>query len=401
MPDQSLRVRELRSLYSNVVAAAREQRLDDAIRGFRRLLRLAGDEAPDLASDCRANLGACYLAKGMVDEAIVELRRATELSPANLSAGCALAELYDQCGRRAEAIAQFEALLRRAPGHHEARCGLWRCYVGGGEYDNAIGVCRAALQVDPTDPLARADLAIALYLSGRSAEAAAVVDEAGTDLPRDADRLCDLAEIMLAEGRPEDGARLLAMTVELDPAHENGILRLAEARVMLGDYDDAVRLCRTSQRQGAQRIPVLDVLLLACERKGDGDACVEYASELARLAPLDPYAHYRLANAWQRLGNYIEAMQRYALAAELAAADDELRESAYEAMEALDSIQQHQVVALASNDIAFRLALKRDPAEALERHGFRLTEVGMHLLASLEIDDLPGAAGRSDRRTSH
>lgn len=401
MPHKDAGSEKLEALYAGAVAAARERRLDEAIRRLQQVLTLRSGVSEHLAAKCRRELGACYAEMGLLDEAIAELRAVVAADPADVQAGCQLASLYGRCGRHQEAIAEFRALLQRAPRSSEARSALCMCYIEQGDYQRAVETARHALKLDPASATARVDLAVALKHQGSLDEANAALDEVQGELPADPDRLCEMAEIRMSEGRLAQATAILHRALEVAPYHEAAIEMLAEAYVHLDDCPKAIETCQRSRRAGAARIPILDIMILASERSGELDAWLQYATELVQLCPMDAYAHYRLGVACQRRGDYPAAMERYGLAADLAGDDQQVAQSAEEAIEALDSIQQQQILALAGSNPVFRLQLQRDLEAALRDHGFRLTDEGMHLLASLDIEDLSRGPGPVRGGTVH
>ena len=110
------------------------------------------------------------------------------------------------------------------------------------------------------------------------------------------------------------------------------------------------------------------------------------ALELVQLAPGDPYAHYRSGLILQRLARYPEAMRRFELAWELGRSDEQIRQAAREAAEALEGLQIQQILSLASADPVFRLELQRNPDESLAERGFALSDMGKTMLLSLDLE---------------
>jgi hypothetical protein len=90
-------------------------------------------------------------------------------------------------------------------------------------------------------------------------------------------------------------------------------------------------------------------------------------------APLDTYAHYKLAMIEQRLGNYPGAVERLYIAANVAEPDDDMAFAAREALRALDAMQLQQVLALLEVDLEFRLSLRSHAESALRERGFVLS----------------------------
>lgn len=388
-------------MYAGALAAVRERRLDEAIQRLEQVLTLPGGVSDSLVANCRRELGLCYAEKGMLDRAIAELKAALAADPGDVRAGCHLASIYDRCGRRQEAIAECQALLQRAPACAEARSALWTYYIEQGDYQRAAETARRALRSDPECAAAHIDLAVALKHQGLLDEANAVLDQIAGKLPPQAGRLCELAEMRLLAGRLGDAMAALRRALEVDPHHEVAIEMLAETCLLADDCQQAIEVCQGSRRRGAERVPILDILVAACERLGDTDLWLGYARELVQLCPMDAYAHYRLGAALQHRGDYPAAMERYALAADLAAGDEQVAQSAAEAIETLDTIQQQQILALAASNSVFRLRLARDPERALREHGFQLTEEGLHLLMSVDMDELSRVPGSGHPGGSH
>jgi tetratricopeptide (TPR) repeat protein len=143
-------------------------------------------------------------------------------------------------------------------------------------------------------------------------------------------------------------------------------------------------------------IPLLALLATACEYAGEILKARDAAGRWAEAAPLDPYAHYKLALLEQRLQNYPAAAERLQMAASLAGADDDVRHAVRDAVNALDAIQLQQVAALREVDLSFRVKLSIDPEEALDERGFSLSPGALRKLLSAEdaADPIPAAYPR-------
>jgi tetratricopeptide (TPR) repeat protein len=146
----------------------------------------------------------------------------------------------------------------------------------------------------------------------------------------------------------------------------------------------------------AADIPLLALLATACEYAGEVAKARDAAGRWVEAAPLDPYAHYKLALLEQRLQNYPAASERLRMAASLAGVDDDVLHAVRDAMGALDALQLQQVAALREVDISFRVKLTMQPEDALEERGFSLTPQGMRQLLSADdaADPIPPAYPR-------
>ncbi len=410
-------------MYHHAVCAAEQDRTHEAIRRFRSLLRMTARRRPApptervrpltrtrwrrlkshraLAAACRVNLATCYVEQGLLPEAVTELETAVKLQPQNFEAACQLGHAYERTGEAAKAMQQFRAVLREEPECAEAHTGLSRCHSRGGRYARAIRECEMALEISPECHSARAELAIALKRSGRVGEALRAVEEIADKLPSEPARVHELAELWLKAKQPGRAARALESLSAGGQHCEATIKALAEAYIALGEYGNALEACAKSRAAGTDRIPILDLTVMAYEQIGDIPNALVTITELVQVAPLDGYAHYRMGAILQRSGDFSNAMARYAMAAELAADDDDVRDESEEAIETLDAIQLQQIVALASANVVFRAKLGRDIEGTLREYSFRVTDAAIGMLGSLDMEDLVPPAGDVDRRMSH
>ena len=423
MRSKSASIRGLEALYQHAVSAAEQDRTDEAIRRFRSLLRMTARRrsAPPtervrslrrtrwrrlkshraLAAACRVNLATCYVEQGLLTKAVAELEAAVKLQPQNFEAACQLGHAYERTGEAAKAMQQFRAVLRREPECAEAHTGLSRCHSRGGRYARAIRECEMALEICPDCHSARAELAIALKRSGRVSEALRAAEGMADKLPSEPARVHELAELWLKAKQPSRAVRALESLLARGQRCEATIKALAEAYITLGEYAKALEACAKSRAAGTDRIPILDLAVMAYEQIGDIPNALVAITELVQVAPLDGYAHFRMGAILQRSGDFNNAMARYAMAAELAADDDDVRDEAEEAIETLDAIQLQQIVALASANVVFRAKLGRDIESTLREYSFRVTDAAIGMLGSLDMEDLVPPAGDVDRRMSH
>jgi len=175
-----------------------------------------------------------------------------------------------------------------------------------------------------------------------------------------------------------------------------GMVRAIETLMAEGNTDAVTRACDMIEERtcGAgvpprpSDIPLLAILATACEFTGEVARAREAANRWVLAAPLDPYAHYKLALVEQRLKNYPEASRRLYLAASLAGPDDDVLYAVRDALSALDVLQLQQIIALREVDYEFRLQLQSSPESALEAKGFALSAGAFQQLLAHRDDDL-------------
>lgn len=139
-------------------------RLDDAIDHFTKAIEIKPDEASVLD-----NLGSALLQKGNLDEAIVLYQKALELKPAQASIHYNLANALLARGEVDQAIAEYESTLAINPNHTDAQNNLGAVLFQRGKLEQAIDHYQKALEVNPQDVRAEANLAWALATSPQSA----------------------------------------------------------------------------------------------------------------------------------------------------------------------------------------------------------------------------------------
>ena len=172
------------------------------------------------------------------------------------------------------------------------------------------------------------------------------------------------------------------------------IIATVEKHMSAGHFQDAADICATELTASPSDIPLLALLTAACEHAGEVGKARAAAVRWVEAAPLDSYAHYKLAMIEQRLHNYPAATERLQIAATIAEPDDDVAFAAREALRALDTLQVQQVEALAEVDLSFRVGLSSDPEGVLEERGFALSLQALHqLLIAYELAP-PGPAGR-------
>jgi protein O-mannosyl-transferase len=138
--------------------------LDDAIGHFTQAIEIKPDEASVLD-----NLGSALLQKGNLDEAIVLYQKALELKPTQASIHYNLANALLARGEVDHAVAEYEATLAINPNHTDAQNNLGAVLFQQGNLEQAIDHYQKALEINSKDIRAEANLAWALATSPQSA----------------------------------------------------------------------------------------------------------------------------------------------------------------------------------------------------------------------------------------
>jgi len=164
-------------------------------------------------------------------------------------------------------------------------------------------------------------------------------------------------------------------------------LRLAEIGASLGDG----ALISIEQRQRDRKADhARDVLSAAYFQSGQLDQALRITDEMIVLDPTDAANHFKRGVLLQQKGRIAGAIQAFSRVVAMAP-ESEAAEESRAAIEMLDNYQIRQVIARAVEDMPFRLALLRDPAEAVNSRGYVLSERGIMALARVPLADLPPA----------
>ena len=173
----------------------------------------------------------------------------------------------------------------------------------------------------------------------------------------------------------------------------NKIIDEVRQEMAAGNFQAAARACSSELAVSPSHVPLLALLTAACEHAGDVHEARKAALRWVQAAPLDAYAHYKLAMLEQRLQHYRTAVERLKVAMHISGPDDEVRVAAAEAMHALEALQLQQITALREVDICFRLKLNSDPVGALVERGFHVSRDALQRLQRGD-DDPRGARPR-------
>ncbi len=415
------RVKSIQRLYQAGQALVRQHKYDQAITRFRRItgsdvhtLPLPGG-IPDTGPaeeggnpalravflQAHVSLAVCYSEKGMFQEAISVLNRATQIDPDNVDTLCALGWVYRRNGMLDQAVEAFEQALQRNPRCARAQKSLASLAMQQGRYDDAIALCRRAVEADPENSQAHIELSHALQEAGRHSEALDVVRRAVTLDGANLEHLLRAITLLREGGFREDALLGLewAVTICEEPAVR---LALAECYLDLDRNREATEECQRVLRTRPRDLRALDLLQTAFLKEGDMRPALRIAYRQALLCPLDPMNFFRMAVLHQQLGDIRQAMDNYERVVSMEDAyGADLADRAREALDMLDGLQLRQVLMLASDDPVFRARLNRDPQGAAAQRGFFLSESGLAMLQHLELDRLPAMQMAWLRKTYH
>lgn len=265
-----------------------------------------------------------------------------------------------------------------------------------GRVEDAVALGEEAVGAAPHYLRAIAGLVAALKQAGRDDDAKRVLNEVPPDTSGSSADVLAIARICLREGVQATAREVLRSALEADPTRHRVAELLASTYYAEGDIAGVVAVCEPFRMRGKATPTLLRLLSAAYEKLDDLEAAANCAALYAEAAPLDPNGHYHLATLEHRAGNARQALERYYLAIDLSGGDGELEMSASDGIRSLDALQLRQIATLVASDATFRIAVERDAQVALDERGFALSEEGLAVLSSLDLEAMgrPGAAGR-------
>lgn len=148
------------------------------------------------------------------------------------------------------------------------------------------------------------------------------------------------------------------------------------------DYHGAVDASKALIRIAPRYLPARDALGAAYVGLGDVPSAVRVANDMIRIDPNGAPHHFKKGLLCEYQGQNSLAIEEFARVADMAA-DPDLRHSAEEHLQALESTQASDIVALAVDDVVFRTALLQDAREAAMSRGFNMSETGWDALEDL------------------
>jgi tetratricopeptide (TPR) repeat protein len=188
-----------------------------------------------------SNLGSFLTARGSVNEAIADFRKALELWPDQSKDHNNLGKALVQQGRMAEAMDQFQIALKISPNDPDAESNLGAALLQEGKSEQAVSQLRQAVEKSPRHAQAHINLGNALLQTG-DADGALAEYQRTLELPFDhAESHYSIASALRQKGDVEAAIIHYRKALELRPDYANAHNNLANALRQQGQIQEAVR----------------------------------------------------------------------------------------------------------------------------------------------------------------
>ena len=188
-----------------------------------------------------SNLGSFLSARGNVNEAIADFRKALELWPDQSKDHNNLGKAFVQQGRMTEAMNEFQTASRISPNDPDAESNLGAALLQQGKFAEAISQLRQAVEKSPRHAQAHINLGNALLQTG-DADGALAEYQKTLELPFDhAESHYSIASALRQKGDVDAAIIHFRKALELRPDYANAHNNLANALRQQGQILEAVR----------------------------------------------------------------------------------------------------------------------------------------------------------------
>jgi len=274
-----------------------------------------------------SNLGSFLSARGNVDEAIRDFRKALELWPNQSKDHNNLGKALVQKGRIAEAMDHFQTALRVSPEDPDTESNIGAASLQQGDADEAISHLRRAVEKWPRHAQGHINLGNAL-LQNREIDAAIAEYEKTLALPFDhAESHYSIGTALRQKGDVEEAIVHYRKALELRPDYANAHNNLGNALRQQGRTEEAVHEYEAALKSEPDSILAGNNLawILATSPNAsvrDGAKAVQLAQQANRLSGgSDPIILHTLAAAYAENRQFSEAVNAAQRALELADAN--------------------------------------------------------------------------------
>ncbi len=218
-------------------SALAEGRAGDAVRHYRRALRVA----PDVA-EVQHNLAAVLARLSRREEAVEAARRGLASRPDFAPLQVALANLLSEAGQFDAARTHFQAALRQDDKLAAAWSGLAGVAMAQGAYEEASGNYQESLRLSPKNPVAMNNLAICQQRLGHAHEALALYRDLAVLNPELGQVQNNLGQVLQGLGRHDEAVaafrRALELAQRLDERLDNVAPFLMQSLMYQCAWDD-------------------------------------------------------------------------------------------------------------------------------------------------------------------
>ncbi|MGC4073947.1 MAG: tetratricopeptide repeat protein [Nibricoccus sp.] len=280
--------------------------IDDAIRHFERALEILPSHG-----NAHGNLGHALMEKGRFDAALASFQKSVEVEPTNAKAHSDLGYALLQAGRLDDAIAHCEKAVAIEPKAAEAQNMLSVVYLQAGRLDDAIAHAREALRLQAGFAEAHHNLALGLSRHGQLEPATAHFQSALKIAPDFTDAHLNFGYTLLAVGRADEAIGHFRRAAELQPQSARILASLGGALCQTGRADEGLAILRQVLEREPDFVDAHYMLAVALGQSGQWEEALRSFRKITGLQPGNPEAHNNLGWALLQAGRVDDAIRAF------------------------------------------------------------------------------------------
>lgn len=259
----------------------------------------------------RYNLGRAYVAKGDVNNALVQFQEALKYRPDYTPARIAMAQIHLSKNEFAKSLQFAEDILGYDNNNLVARMIRTSSRMGLGDLPTARGELNQILQVNPNLPDALFQLGVLNFKERKNKDAMETFLKLRKVAPNDPRGLVGQVETLVAQENYDQAIALLNDELKANP--DRSFYRLAKANTSARAkrWDEAINEYKSLLAKSPRSFDVQVRLAETLRQKGDMPAAMEEYRKAKDLNPADPVAPLRLAVILETQGKQPEAKPLY------------------------------------------------------------------------------------------
>lgn len=262
-------------------------------------------------------LGVVYQHTGRLGDALLPMKKATELNPGDAEAHTNLGLVQQGLGQLAEAESSYRRAVQLNPGYARASGNLGSVLRQAGRLEEAEAACRRATELDPASARAFSNLGSILQQLGRLDDAERACRRALELQPNNDEALNNLGMTLHDLGRSTEAEACYRRALVINPESSVTLSNLAIVDMDAGRYSEAEAGCRHALAIEPESVEVLNSLGVVLTQRG---RLAEAAVHLQRAIELQPgyaTAIVSLANVYLLLGQRELAADTFGKAIEI------------------------------------------------------------------------------------
>src|ERR1019366_2295815 len=260
-------------------------------------------EGGSRAAEIFAARGYLQLELGRFDEAWQSYSKASEFQPGDPKVSFNTGVALQNLSRAQEAIPYFKHALSREPDWLEAKASIGVCMLQQKDYSEAIRIFNECIESDPSYQPALFGKAVSLQLMWRFDESKTIYDQILQVTPGSEPVHLNVISLGLQNKDYEMvrtyGERLLA----LHPDHPVALESLAAAAFVRNDMDQAQRLSEKLTLLAPKEFEYWFNLGLAYQRQGNFNEAIQAYVRARTIRPDLSYAHVQLGAVYLYIGD--------------------------------------------------------------------------------------------------